>query len=405
MESANHLLIIGAVWPEPNSSAAGSRMLQLIDLFLELNFRITFASPTLKTEHAFNLSEKNIPCIEIKVNSSEFDVWIKKEMPSHVMFDRFMMEEQFGWRVAEKCPQAIRILDTEDLHCLRKTRQACFKASKEFTLTQLNSSELTKRELASIVRSDLSIMISDVEMEILKTHFQIPEYKLMYIPFLVEVNNRTLKTFHQRKNFMTIGSFRHEPNVDSILYLKNEIWPAIRKKLPHAELHIYGSYPKQSITQLHNPSQGFIIKGWVNDVNEVVESAKVMLAPLRFGAGQKGKFIDALINGTPSVTTSIGAEGMVNKENWSGCITDDPDEIIKEAIRLYEEEEHWNSKHAQANKLLESHFNKSKFTQEFKSRIRNISREVLPFYMESLIYHSFRNSRFMSKWIEEKNTN
>lgn len=403
MSSKNHLLIIGTVWPEPNSSAAGSRMLQLIELFLEMDFNISFASPTLKSDFAFDLGLMNINCYEIKVNDSSFNQWLTSLNPTHVLFDRFMMEEQFGWRIKEVCPQAFRIIDTEDLHCLRKVRQACFKNNKVFSLEHLELAEITKREIASIIRSDISIMISKFEIDILTKHFEIPEKKLFYLPFIVDDISKCYKSFNERRHFMTIGSFRHEPNVDSVLYLKTEIWPKIRKQLPEAEIHIYGSYPKQKITQLHNPKHGFIIKGWAESAQEVIENSRVMLAPLRFGAGQKGKFLDALKFGTPSITTSIGAEGMVDKDLWSGYVLDNPESMVEKAVELYSVEEEWNKMQAKAIVILESVFLKSNYQAEFKDVIERLEREELPFYLETLNYHSFRNSRFMSKWIEEKN--
>ena len=121
------LLIIGYVWVEPNSSAAGKRMLQLIDQFLERNYKITFACPAQKNEKAIDLISLGINEVSIELNNTSFDDFVKELNPTIVLFDRFMMEEQFGWRVAENCPKAIRILDTEDLHFLRKTRHQQLK--------------------------------------------------------------------------------------------------------------------------------------------------------------------------------------------------------------------------------------------------------------------------------------
>jgi len=403
MTALNHLLIIGTVWPEPKSSAAGSRMLQLIDLFLELDYSISFASPTLKSEHAFDLKSKGISCYEIKINNAEFDIWVKRINPTHVMFDRFMMEEQFGCRVAEHCPKAFRIIDTEDLHGLRKVRQACFKRNTEFSIDVLKEAEITKREVASILRSDLSIVISTFEMDLLITHFQIPKSKIYHLPLFVEKSDLQIKSFQERQHFMTIGSFRHEPNVDSVLYLKKEIWPEIRKQLPDVQLHIYGSYPKQQITQLNNPKQGFIVKGWAKEAFEVIGNAKVMLAPLRFGAGQKGKFIDALACGTPSVTTSIGAEGMGNKNTWCGCIADSKEELVNNAIEMYTNEAKWKQQQNKALKAIECSFSKAAYQLSFKNVLLALNKDKQPFYVELLNYHSVRNSKYMSKWIEEKN--
>jgi O-antigen biosynthesis protein len=109
------LLIIGFVWPEPKSSAAGSRMMQLIHLFLAEAYDITFASTCSKTDNAFNLETLGITQAEIALNNSSFDTFITELKPDVVLFDRFIIEEQFGWRVAENCPEALRILDTDHL--------------------------------------------------------------------------------------------------------------------------------------------------------------------------------------------------------------------------------------------------------------------------------------------------
>ena len=120
------------MWPEPKSSAAGSRMMQLINVFLSEGYAITFASPCAKSENAFNLDSLGVTQKEIELNNSSFDDFISELKPDIVVYDRFMIEEQFGWRVVENCPEALRILDTEDLHCLRKGREQAFKDKKTF---------------------------------------------------------------------------------------------------------------------------------------------------------------------------------------------------------------------------------------------------------------------------------
>ena len=135
------LLIIGYVWPEPNSSAAGSRMMQLIHSFQMQHYQITFASPAQQTEHMVDLNVLNIAVENISLNCSSFDDFIIKLEPDAVMFDRFMMEEQFGWRVSEHCPQALRILDTEDLFCLRHARHKAYKEKRNITDEDLLTSD------------------------------------------------------------------------------------------------------------------------------------------------------------------------------------------------------------------------------------------------------------------------
>ena len=117
--------------------------------------------------------------------------------------------------------------------------------------------------------------------------------------------------------------------------MKQELWPLLKKELPNAALHVYGAYCPQKAVELNNVKDGFIVKGRAEDAHAVVLAARVVLAPLRFGAGIKGKLIDAMQCGTPSVTTSIGAEGMHANLNWNGFIEDDSSSFVKSAIKLY----------------------------------------------------------------------
>jgi spore coat polysaccharide biosynthesis predicted glycosyltransferase SpsG len=125
-----NLVIIGKVFPEPNSTAAGSRMLQLMDLFLTQNYQITFLSTASISENSFDLNSKNIQFQNIVLNDNSFDDLIKKLNPEIVIFDRFTTEEQFGWRVSEQVPNAVKILDTEDLHFLRNAREKALNKIK-----------------------------------------------------------------------------------------------------------------------------------------------------------------------------------------------------------------------------------------------------------------------------------
>ncbi|KJD33277.1 glycosyltransferase [Tamlana sedimentorum] len=408
-----NLLIIGSVWPEPKSSAAGSRMMQLVDVFLQANYNITFATTTSKTDNAFALEELGVTEQQIKLNDSSFDDFILNLKPDVVMFDRFVTEEQFGWRVAENCPNALRILDTEDLHALRKGRQQALKANAIFNETYLFN-DVAKREIASIYRCDLSLIISELEMEILKTQFKVPEAILCYLPFLlnpIEADAlEKLPKFSNRQHFITIGNFLHEPNYNGALYLKESIWPLIKKELPKAEMHIYGAYASQKVNQLHNEKQGFLIKGFAEDVHEVMQKSRVCLAALRFGAGLKGKLVDAMQNGTPCVMTHIAAEGMFENLEPNGFIEDNPENFAKKAIELYKNEALWNQKQHSGFEVINTRFNKTQFQNNFLEKIK-VSIEQLHenrlhnFTGQMLMHHTMQSTKFMSRWIEEKNKN
>ncbi len=402
------LLVIGYVWPEPKSSAAGSHMLSLLRLFRRHSWRVIFASPAQKTDFNHDLSLEDIEQQAIALNDSTFDGYVSKLNPRVVLFDRFMMEEQFGWRVAESCPNAIRILDTEDLQCLRDARHTALKQNREFCNDDLQT-DLAKREIASIYRCDLSLIISDFEMTILTDYFNIESELLIHIPFMISLSDRDIAPadFKERKHFITIGNLRHAPNWDSVVYLR-EIWPDIRKQIPDAELHIYGAYTPPKATALNNPKDGFLIKDRADDVKDVMRQARVCFSPLRFGAGIKGKFIDAMLTATPSITTPIGSEGMACRNNWPGIVENTPRKLADAAIMLYQNEALWAEASQKCEHLLNEHYCYKKIGIRLLERI-NYLVDNLPshrrknFIGSMLNFHSMRSTKYMSKWIEEKN--
>jgi glycosyltransferase involved in cell wall biosynthesis len=412
MNQVQKLLIIGFVWPEPNSSAAGGRMMQLISLFKAQGFSITFASPAQDSDFMVDLQEYDVEKKSIELNNSSFDVFIKELNPDVVLFDRFMMEEQFGWRVTENCPDAIRLLDTEDLHCLRLARQKAFKENRSFILTDLFVEEVAKREIASILRCDFSLMISEFEMELLESEFKIDKSLLYYLPFLLEPIDDTeiqeLPIFEDRKDFIFIGNFLHEPNWNAVQYLKDTIWPLIKKQLPEAVLHVYGAYPSQKVLQLHNKKEGFLILGRAIDAQEVVKQACVVLAPLRFGAGIKGKLLEAMQCGTPSVTTFIGSESMHGDLPWNGFITDDVADFVDAAVQLYQDKIIWCKAQKNGIAIVNKRYSKVLFETDFSAKIEflrsNLEQHRLSNFMGAILqHHTLKSTKYMSRWIEEKN--
>ena len=401
-----NLVIIGKVFPEPNSTAAGSRMIQLTDLFLTQNYQITFLSTATISENSFDLSSKNISFQNIVLNDSSFDELIKNLNPEIVIFDRFTTEEQFGWRVSEQVPNAVKILDTEDLHFLRTAREKAFKQNRNLEHLDLIN-DVFKREIASILRCDLSLIISEFEMNLLIEKFRIDENILFYLPLFGEVK-KSETSFSERKNFISIGNFLHEPNWQTVLQLK-KLWKDIKNQLPEAEIHIYGAYASEKVFQLHNEKEGFIIKGRAENVESVFNQAKVLLAPIPFGAGIKGKLLESMQFGLPNVTSTIGAEAMHGNFDWNGFITDNETEFVEKAILLYQDENIWQKSQENGYLIAKNLFKKEIFEKDFTAKIDWIS-EHLPehrntnFLGQILQHHTLQSTKYLSKWIEEKNS-
>ncbi|QLG47009.1 glycosyltransferase [Costertonia aggregata] len=408
-EKQGIILIIGLVWPEPSTTAAGSRMMQLIRFFLKNDYRIVFASTTSESEQSADLVSIGVEKATIQLNDTSFDIFVKDINPTIVLFDRFLTEEQFGWRVMENAPNAIRILDSEDLHSLRNTREKAHKCNISFSIDDWKQNSLTKREIASIYRCDATLIISSFEMELLQNELQLDKNLIWYLPFLLEsIDHRDWEGFEDRTDFICIGNGKHAPNVDAVEYLYEKIWPLIKKNLPNTNVHIYGAYLPKRIQQLHDPKAGFLVKGWADDAQIVFAKAKINLAPLRFGAGIKGKLTDSMRYGTPSITTSIGAEGMHLDLPWNGSINDVTTEFADAAVQLYQNREKWQIAQQNGLKILQQVYNAKDLEANLLNRITALQKNLdnhrsQNFIGGMLAQHTVMASKYLSKWITEKN--
>lgn len=396
-----HIVIIGLVIPEPASTAAGNRMMQLIQIFREHHYKITFLTAAQNLE----FSEK-IEYQKIELNDASFDALILQLNPDYVLFDRYITEEQFGWRFTENCPNAVKILDTEDLHFLRKAREKAFKSNRTLIYSDFIN-DVFKREIASILRCDLSLIISEFEFELLTEKFRINPQTLLYIPFLTEDKEMEAPGFAERKNFVSIGNFLHEPNWQTVLQLK-KIWTRIKTKLPEAELHIYGAYTSEKVLQLHNEKEGFIVKGRANSVKEIFEEYRVLLAAIPFGAGLKGKLWESMVFGIPNVTTNMGAEAMSVNGKWNGFIEDSEEKFAAKAAEIYTIENLWKNAQQNGFMILKQKFMKKDFDELLIQKIHTISENLTEYrnqnFLGQILQHHYLNStKYMSKWIEEKN--
>lgn len=397
------VVFIGVNFPEKHATAAGWRIHQIIDVMKKANDEIYFlATNEIKSEKDF----ENIKCINIQLNSDSFDVLLKDINPKLVIFDRFITEEQYGWRVSAQCPDAIKILDTEDLHFLRKKREDLFLKSEISEKTK----DVFKREIASILRCDLSLIISRYEYELLINKYKIDNSQLFYLPFLFDekiIANK--KDFSDRQNFMFIGNFLHEPNWQTVLILK-KIWSGIKRKLPQVELHIYGAYMPDKAMQLQDEKMGFLMKGQAIDIEKLFETYRLMLAPIPYGAGLKGKLFESMIYGLPNITTPIGAEGLYFNDLWHGFISDSNEDFIDKSILLYQDEKLWYNKQKDGIDILKENFSISIYISIFLDRISEIGNDVKGhrssnYLIEVLQHQTLQSTKYLSKWIAEKAKN
>ena len=415
------------VWPEPSSSAAGVRLDYLIRLFIREGFELHFSSTAEQGPYSALYEDLDgVYRHNLDPNSSEISVKLAQINPDVVVFDRYPTEEQFSWHVMEACPKAIRILDTEDLHGLRRARQLTLEElENKGGLTHLYVAEheikptsvyntIALREMVSMHRSDLSLVVSDVELSYAQKYYGIPINQLMYLPIL---SSRLFEPFEPLNNDMStnacfIGNFKHIPNRDAVHFLRYQLWPHINKALSgqgdaNSECHIYGAYMDAKMERLHNPSIGFHMKGRVDDVYSTMAGYGVLLAPLRFGAGVKGKILDAISMELPVVTTPIGSEGLsvhLDGVDFPGYVAKTVEEFKQSAVKCLSTstQNRWNfPDHKKLVQRLDTEYGNAFISQvnnliEGKNGIQHPIKLMLE--QNSQLAH-----RYLSKYIQLKN--
>eukprot|EP00804_Cyclotella_cryptica_P007560 CCRYP_010649-RA/>CCRYP_010649-RA protein AED:0.20 eAED:0.20 QI:232/1/1/1/0.5/0.33/3/151/334 len=302
--------------------------------------------------------------------------------------------------------------------------------SKKGNITVINRSKEKSydtflRELASIHRSDLVFVCSPKEMELLRS-WNVPTSKMTLASFFCTstLSPIDVPSFHERRDFVTVGGFKHPPNVDSVKVLCHEIWPRIRNKLPNNDvrLHIFGAYPTQEILSLHDDESGFLVHGRIEDLDSELRKRRVLLAPLRFGAGIKGKIVDGWRCGCPVVTTPIGSEGMLDEDykkdsehtnnvygHWGGAVVRDTDAFVDAAVELYTQRSMWNKAQLMGNDLLRKLFNMENNFHLVQAAVRDAMAELKQRRMSdtvgAILWHqNMRCTKYFSKWLELKET-
>lgn len=380
--------------------------MELLYAALSAGWNISFAATAQPGEFSADLASLGVRSQAIELNDSSFDRFVAAEQPDLVVFDRFIVEEQFGMRVAEQCPDAIRVLDTIDLHFLRRARM---KAVSSNSPLDLYTNDM-RREIASILRSDLSLVVSEYEQHLLTTQFQVPVSQLHYCPFMLPppVSADALPTFDERRDFVMIGNFLHKPNLDAVQWAAEDLWPAIKSALPDARCDVFGAHARDDDLRLSRPGLDFHIRGRTPDVQECLSKYRLNLATLRYGAGIKGKIADGFMAGTPCIATSVAAEAMAGELPWGGAIADSVVDIVSAAEKLYEDPSRWLAAQNCGFDIIAERFSATEHCPALMKRLNRILAEPAQHRRENVVgsvimQQQMRSTYYMSKWIEEKN--
>jgi len=215
-------------------------------------------------------------------------------------------------------------------------------------------------------------------------------------------------SYLDRSDFSFLGYGKHAPNTDAVCFLIREIWPQIRQRIPDSKLNIYGKdYPKE-IQSLQDLQKGIGIHGWIEASDSVLAGTRLNLAPLRFGAGLKGKIVHAIEQGTPTVTTKIGAEGIWPSTGFDSLVADDPKEFAAKAFQIYTNEALWLKSLRSGQAFLAKELDRQTHDQRLHSRVEELRSRLGAHRTGNVLgrilqYQGHQSTRYMAKWIEAKN--
>jgi GT2 family glycosyltransferase/ubiquinone/menaquinone biosynthesis C-methylase UbiE/glycosyltransferase involved in cell wall biosynthesis/uncharacterized coiled-coil protein SlyX len=346
------VLVIDHCTPTPNQDAGSITVLNLMLLLREMDFQVTFIPEDnflYMPEYTTALQRAGIEVIYAPyVTNVEQHLKDCSDRYDLAFLFRPGVVERHSKNIRRFCPRAKILFHTVDLHFLRMSREADLQSDKS---KQKAAEEMKERELAAIGAADASIVHSTVELEILRP--LLPNSKLHVFPLIMAVNGST-KTFSMRRDIVFIGGYQHLPNVDAVQYFVSEIMPLLRQRLPGVRFYAVGSKPPAEIQSLS--CEDVILTGFVEELTPLLDKMRISVAPLRYGAGIKGKIGSAMAVGLPVVATSLAAEGMSLSDGENVLLADGVDAIVGTLEKIYCDELLWNSVSDAGLRFAEEHW-------------------------------------------------
>ncbi len=330
------VLFIDACTPTPDQDSGSIDIYNLMKVFVGMGWAVTFIP-----EDNYAYMEKYTPMMQAlgvqmlyhpHVKSVDQHISEFGKIYNLIMSFRPLVTAKHIDNIRSKCPHAKLVFNTVDLHFLRTEREAKLKGNTDLAK---ESQRLKKLELGLIKKADLTTVVSTTELDILK---KLGAKNVVHLPFSREVRGSEVP-FEKRSGLLFVGGFQHTPNVDAVLYFVNEVMPLLRKKIRGIVLNIVGSNAPREVLDLS--SRDVVVHGFVEDLAPLLGSVRLNVAPLRYGAGTKGKVVQALAFGLPTVGTAIALEGM-NLGDGSGVIkADTVDEMVDAICSVYKDPVRW----------------------------------------------------------------
>lgn len=335
----------------PDNDSGSLRMFNLLQIVKKLGYKVSFIAKTLAYHPVYTrrMQSIGIECFYLPYLES-----IHSHLIAHghlydvVLLSRVNVAEQFIDTAKKYCTNAMILFDTVDLHFLREQRQALINQDK----LQLAAAERLKlQELSTARKADKTLLVSPVEIELFKQ--EAPDVPVALLSNIHQ-NQETVYGYQERKDILFIGGFEHRPNADAMEFFINEIFPILHSLKTDLKLLIIGSNIPPKIAA--HASSHIIIKGFVSDIKPIFDRIRLSIAPIRYGAGVKGKINTSMTYGVPVVATTIAAEGMNLTHGKDILVADTPEDFARQIVRAYDDEQLWTSLSNSGKVNIEEHF-------------------------------------------------
>ncbi len=333
------ILIVDAMTPRPDHDSGSLRLVHLMRLLREEGAHVVFLPADRHRVEPWTAQLQRMG-VEVwyRPYAAGIPAWLREHGPRFdaAMISRHYVAAELLPLLQTYAPQARRIFDTVDLHYLRERRGA--EVAGDAALAR--AAERTRaRELAVIAQADTTLVVSEIERALLRE--DAPNAQVEILSNLHRIAGPG-RSFAERQDIVFVGGFRHPPNVDAVRWFVAEVWPHVRARLPDLRFHCIGSHTPPDIEALAT-QPGVLVHGHVADIDPYMDGCRLGIAPLRYGAGVKGKVNLSMAHGQPVVATSCAIEGMHLRDGEDALVADDAQAFADAIARLYEDEALWTT--------------------------------------------------------------
>ncbi|MCX7549977.1 glycosyltransferase [Xanthomarina sp. F2636L] len=354
--SKKNVLVIDSIIPEFDKDSGSRRIYKIINILLNHGFGVFLVADKkeykYKTEYVAHYKQLGVVVYEPAI--SETGTFITKEL----FIDAILPKMNYAWLhradvfkdyvdLVSKRKEIKLIYDMVDFHYLRLIRE--WENTKD-TKTKNEAEKYLKTEVKNCQQADKIITISNQDKDAL-IEFYAEEEKMITIGNVHQFLDVQKVPFNEREGLFFVGGFSHKPNEDAINFLYHDIMPLVWEKNKDIKVTIIGSYPTKEMLALN--SKRFSVLGFVEDISTYFNSSRVFVAPLRYGAGVKGKIGQSLEYGLPVVTTPVGAEGFDFGEIGEILIATSAQDLADNILKLYEDEALWLKASLASEEILE----------------------------------------------------